>query len=81
LIALVAVQVLLGVESWMIRFASGALAYYQPSTLGQALLRSGHFLAGSGIFATSVIMSLWACRLSASPERERRAHHSTEAVA
>jgi heme a synthase len=64
LIILIAVQVLLGVESWMIRFNSGPLADYQPASLGQALVRAGHFLVGSAMFATSLVTTLWAYRMS-----------------
>jgi cytochrome c oxidase assembly protein subunit 15 len=64
LLILTGLQVLLGVESWMLRFGAGPLADFRPATFAQALVRTGHFLAGSGIFATAVVVALWAYRAS-----------------
>ncbi len=58
LAALVALQLLLGVEAWMTKFGTGVLPELQHLTVGQALIRTAHYLVGSGIFVTSVIIAL-----------------------
>ncbi|MBY0524941.1 MAG: COX15/CtaA family protein [Gemmataceae bacterium] len=54
---LIAVQLLLGVEAWMVKFSSPELAA-QPAILGRDLVRSAHVLVGSLILATSVGLTL-----------------------
>lgn len=52
------VQVALGVEAWMGKFASGVLPQLQHLTTGQVVIRTAHVLVGTGIFATSVVLAL-----------------------
>ena len=51
-------QVMLGVEAWMGKFASGVLPELQRVSKGQAIVRTGHVLIGTGILATSVALVL-----------------------
>jgi heme A synthase len=62
LVGLVGVQLLLGVESWMGRFSSAEWHQVQPLVAHPELLRSLHYLVGSGLFATSVLVALQAHR-------------------
>jgi cytochrome c oxidase assembly protein subunit 15 len=62
LAALVAFQIVLGVEAWMMKFSSGGLPELQASTAGQGFIRTAHFVVGSGIFATAVVATLRAHR-------------------
>jgi heme A synthase len=52
------IQLLLGVEAWMARFASGRLADYQPVTVHAAAVRTLHALIGSWILAIAVTIAL-----------------------
>ena len=63
LAAFVVVQLFLGVEAWIAKFASG-LPDMQPVTLRQAIVRTAHHLVGSAIFATSAVVTLRAYRLT-----------------
>jgi heme a synthase len=61
LVALVGFQILLGIEAWLSR----AHAYYlsgDPLPIHADWIRSGHFVAGTLIFATSVVLALKANR-------------------
>jgi heme A synthase len=60
---LVAVQLGLGVETWISRFGSGVLPELQQATLRQGLLRTSHFLVGTLVFAQTVIAALWTYRV------------------
>jgi heme a synthase len=64
LAGLVAVQVLLGVEAWLLRFGNGIQAETQI-TIGQAGVRTAHVLIGFSILATSVVTALRSRRLLA----------------
>lgn len=64
---LVVVQLLLGVETWISRFSSGVLPELQEATLEQGLLRTGHFLVGTVIFATSVLCALLSAHRETAP--------------
>jgi heme A synthase len=74
LLVLVAAQLLLGVESWMMRFTGAGLFALQTVTVGQAVIRTAHVLIGSWILATAVVVALRAHRrvalavLAAAPE-------------
>jgi cytochrome c oxidase assembly protein subunit 15 len=53
--SLAGVQVLLGVEAWMIRFRAGfSLSAVQSVTEADAIVRTLHTLVGYGLFATTV---------------------------
>jgi len=65
LASLVALQLLLGVEAWMMKFGAGKLPDMRPVTVNQAVICTAHFLAGSGIFATSVVLTLQIYRRAA----------------
>jgi heme A synthase len=58
LAALVAVQLLLGVEAWMVKFSSGELPELVQVTVPRALTRTAHVLAGSAILATAVTLAV-----------------------
>jgi heme A synthase len=65
---LVAVQLLLGVESWLSKFTSpGALAWHQltPLAVDRDLVRSAHYFVGSLVFASAVVVALQAQRRAA----------------
>ena len=49
-----AFQIILGVEAWMGKFASGVLPELQKVSTGQAIVRTAHVLVGTGILAISV---------------------------
>jgi heme A synthase len=55
---LVALQILFGVETWMTKYKPGVLPELQRATLGQAMIVMIHFLFGSAIFATAVVLTL-----------------------
>jgi heme a synthase len=57
------IQLFLGVEAWVARFASG-LPDIQPVTFRQAIIRTAHYLVGSAIFASSAVVTLRAYRLT-----------------
>jgi len=56
------IQLMLGVEAWMMKFSSGMIADLKPITAPQGVVRTAHFLAGSGIFATAFVIALWTRR-------------------
>src|SRR5262249_16602292 len=62
LLLFVALQVLLGVEAWMIRFAGVGLTLPEDTLWRRALVRSPHVLTGPLILATSVVAPLEAFR-------------------
>jgi cytochrome c oxidase assembly protein subunit 15 len=62
LAAFVVLQLVLGAEAWIAKFGSGGPADMRPVTVHQAVIRTAHFLVGSGIFATSVVIALQAYR-------------------
>jgi heme a synthase len=64
LVAFLMLQLMLGIESWIMKFGQGGLVDLRPVTIDQAIVRTGHFLMGSGIFATSVALTLLAFRQS-----------------
>jgi cytochrome c oxidase assembly protein subunit 15 len=82
LAVLIVFQLLLGVEAWTLKFASGGLPEAQAVTARQALVRTAHVLIGSWILATSVVVTLCTHRqavpalnlhIPASPERRLEA--------
>lgn len=63
LLGIVALQVLLGVESWMGKFAAaGPFAAMPPElrpvTIGSASIRTAHVLVGTALLAAAVILAL-----------------------
>ena len=55
-------QIFLGVEAWLMRFANGIYPESQAQvqlTIGQAGVRSAHVLTGFGILAVAVMTILW----------------------
>jgi cytochrome c oxidase assembly protein subunit 15 len=62
LFGLLILQLMLGVEAWMQKFGSGPLPDSRPLTTGQEMVRTGHYLLGSAIFATTVMIALRAHR-------------------
>jgi heme A synthase len=59
---LVALQLVLGVEAWLVQFGSGTLPDMLPATTRRVLVRTGHFFVGSLVFAASVVTFLLARR-------------------
>ena len=55
---LLALQVMLGVESWLGKFAGVLLPEMHKPTIGQAATRVAHVLVGSFILATSVVLTV-----------------------
>jgi cytochrome c oxidase assembly protein subunit 15 len=62
LAVLLVLQVMLGVESWMGKFAGVMLPELHKPTIGQAATRVAHVLVGSFILATSVALTVLAHR-------------------
>jgi heme A synthase len=58
LAGLVGLQLALGVEAWMGKFATGVLPELQQITIRQGVVRTAHFLVGSLVFATAVVTAL-----------------------
>ena len=55
---LVAVQILLGVEAWMMKFGTYTLPELVPVTRENAAVRTAHVLVGTGVLATAVVLAL-----------------------
>src|SRR5262245_25356499 len=55
---LLALQLVLGVEAWMMRFGSGVLPELQRVTIGSGMVRTLHFVTGSLVFAGTVVVVL-----------------------
>ena len=62
LAGLLGLQLFLGVESWMQKFASPGWHQLRPVTAEPDLLRTAHFFVGSLLFATAVVLTLQAYR-------------------
>jgi heme A synthase len=62
LAGLLALQIMLGVETWMTKFVPGVFPDAQPVTLRQAIIRTAHYVVGSGVFGLAVVTSLHAYR-------------------
>jgi cytochrome c oxidase assembly protein subunit 15 len=58
LAALLLLQPVLGVEAWIRRFGTGELPELMPSSPALDLIRSGHHLLGTLIFATTVALAV-----------------------
>jgi heme A synthase len=57
--ALAGLQILLGVEAWMVRFKAGmALSALQQITVPQAVVRTLHALVGYGLFASVIALTI-----------------------
>lgn len=62
---LLALQVMLGVESWLGKFAGFVLPELQKPTIAQGATRVSHVLVGSFILATSVVLTVLTYRPAA----------------
>ena len=62
-----AAQVYLGVESWLVRYGAGVPAELAPITLRSAVWRTGHALVGSLLWLLSLALALNWIRCSVSP--------------
>src|SRR5581483_513312 len=62
MVGLAALQILLGVETWMTKFVPGVYPDSQPVTLSQAIVRTTHYVVGSGVFGLAIAASLHAYR-------------------
>jgi heme A synthase len=72
LTSLAGLQVLLGVEAWMIRFKNGlAASAIQQITLADAITRTLHVLVGYGLFATAVGLAVVLVRNREPSDRSR----------
>jgi heme A synthase len=69
LAGLIAVQLLLGVEAWMMKFGQYTLPELVPVTRENAAVRTAHVLVGTGVLATAVVLTLRVWRRAA-PARE-----------
>jgi heme A synthase len=83
--SLTGMQILLGIEAWMVRFKAGfVLATFQPITAAEAIVRSLHALVGYGLFATTVALAVVLLRNRATTVKTspaRRLPASVEAFA
>jgi heme A synthase len=59
---LVALQILLGVEAWLTKFAVPAYTAVAPQPLGRELVRSAHVLIGALVLASAMAVTLEAHR-------------------
>ena len=56
---LVGLQIVIGIEAWLIKYAAGfAAALLQPVTVGGAAVRTAHAVVGYALFATAVALAL-----------------------
>ncbi len=62
LVGLLTLQILLGVETWMVKFQPGVFPDSQPVTMPQAIIRTAHYVVGSGVFGFAVATCLQAYR-------------------
>ena len=70
---LVGLQLMLGVEAWMLKFSAGiSMADLRPIETREEIVRTAHFLVGSGVFAAAVAamfeahrQAVWNFRLAA----------------
>jgi len=63
LLVLLGLQLVLGVEAWLGRFGAGMPADFLHSSAGLDFVRSGHFVVGTFLFATTVVVALLVHRL------------------
>jgi heme a synthase len=77
---LVTLQILLGIESWMGKFAGVVMPGLQPPTIGQAATRVAHLLVGSFILATTIALTILVYRPAAHsvPTTERPRNEEAE---
>jgi len=64
----IGVQLLLGVEAWMVQLASGSLPDLLPLTTGRVAVRTAHVLGGSLLLTATVAAVLLTYRASAETE-------------
>jgi cytochrome c oxidase assembly protein subunit 15 len=64
---LIGVQVLIGVEAWMVRFSAGIPPEMVRTTVGHAVVRTAHVLAGALVFALAAVTALWVRRPVVTP--------------
>ncbi len=64
---LLTLQVILGVEAWMLRFGNYTLPEQQPFSLGSSIVRTLHFVCGTLLFSTTVMLALLARRPGTEP--------------
>jgi hypothetical protein len=55
---LIGFQLLLGIEAWIGRFGSGVPVELQQNTVFLDVVRSGHFVIGTLLFATMIVVNL-----------------------
>lgn len=62
-LSIVALQLILGVESWLVRFADGFVASeFRRITMDDAMLRTAHSLIGYLLFACTIVLAIAASR-------------------
>jgi cytochrome c oxidase assembly protein subunit 15 len=69
LAGLVGLQIVLGVESYIRRFAAGVPPELQQLSMGQAVIRTAHVLVGSLVLGASVVVAMRAHRQLATAVR------------
>jgi heme A synthase len=75
--SLAGIQILLGIEAWMIRFNAGfALSAVQTVTVGGAIVRTLHALVGYGLFASAVALAVVVLRSHEPPTRKHHVNRS-----
>jgi heme A synthase len=69
--ALAGLQILFGIEAWMIRFRAGFLAApFQAITLPDAIVRTSHAVIGYALFGTTVALAMTLLRQRESQPRQ-----------
>jgi cytochrome c oxidase assembly protein subunit 15 len=64
--AMVALQIVIGVEAWIMKFSAGmAVADFRPIEGREDIVRTAHYLIGAGVFSTAVAVALEAHRQTA----------------
>lgn len=82
LLVLIALQVALGIESWLIKYANGfPTATYRQITEMDALMRTAHAVVGYALFAVTVGLALSVFAMSRATKPRETINRQWEAVA
>jgi cytochrome c oxidase assembly protein subunit 15 len=60
-------QIMLGVEAWMMRFGMYTVPENVPYTLGSSIVRTLHFIVGTVLFSSTVVLALLARHTGTQP--------------
>jgi len=79
--ALVVLQIMLGVESWLVRFSAGVPAFTVVPTMNHLIVRTGHVLGGALLLGTATTLGFWLRRSVVVPETVPEPERELEGVA